>query len=58
MRDENLKNTTETTVAFALSIFLTNFLIIVVLGIMGWAITSVINGNSEFHIFLRSGLMS
>ncbi|HVE55372.1 MAG TPA: hypothetical protein VNB22_00990 [Pyrinomonadaceae bacterium] len=58
MRDKNFKNTTETTVAFALSIFLMNFLIIAVLGIMGWAIASVINGNSEFSIFLRGGFMS
>ena len=58
MRDKNLKSTNETTAAFALSIFLTNFLIIAVLGIMGWAIASVINGNSEFYILLRGGLMS
>jgi hypothetical protein len=58
MRDKNLTNTTETAMAFALSIFLANFLIIAVLAVMGWAIASVINGNSEFYIFLRGGLMS
>ena len=58
MRNKNLKNTTETTLAFALSIFLTNFLIIAVLCLMGWAIASVINDKGEFYIFLRGGLMS
>jgi len=58
MRDKNLKNPTETTISFALSIFLMNFLIIAVLGITGWAIASVIGGNSEFHTFLRGGFTS
>jgi hypothetical protein len=58
MGNKNLKNTNETATAFALSIILANFLIIAVLAVMGWAIASVINGNSEFYIFLRGGLMS
>lgn len=57
MRDKNFKNTTETALAFALSIFLTNFLIIAVLGIMGWAIAALINGNGEFYRFLRGGFV-
>lgn len=58
MRDKNFKDTNETTIAFTLSIFLTNFLIIAVLAVMGWAISALINGNSELHIFLRGGFIS
>lgn len=58
MRYKNSNNTKETTAALALSIFLTNFLIIAVLIIMGWAISAIISGNSEFHTFLRGGFIS
>lgn len=53
MRDKNFFDTTETATAFALSIFLTNFLILAVLGIAGWAIFTLTGGNIEFHGFLR-----
>ena len=58
MRDKNFKNPTETALAFALSIFLTNFLIIAVLGITVWAIYALISGNSGFHTFLRGRFIS
>ena len=58
MSYKNLNNTKETTAAFALSIFLTNFLIIAVLVILGWAISTVSRGNSGFHTFFHGGFMS
>ena len=58
MSYKNLNNTKETTAAFALCVVLTNFLILTVLVIMGWAISAIIRGDSEFHTFLRGGFMS
>jgi len=58
MSYKKLNNPKETTAAFALSVFLTNFLIIAVLAVTGWAISTIIGGNSEFYTFLRGGFIS
>lgn len=58
MNYKNLNNTKETTAAFALSVFLTNFLILAMLVVIGWAISGLISANSDFHTFLRGGFIS
>lgn len=58
MRDKNKKIINETEAAFVLSIFLTNLLIVAVLGAIVWVMYSVIDGNGEFYIFLRGGFIS
>ena len=57
MCDKSDKFINETEAAFALTIFLTNLLIFVVLGAIVRVIYAAINENGEFYAFLRGGFL-
>ena len=52
MREKSGKSGSETEAAFALSIFLTNLLILIVLGATVWMIYRTAGENREFQYFL------
>lgn len=57
MPEKNRRDLPETETAFTLCIFLTNFLILLILVGAVWLMHSTVAANSELSIFLRGGML-
>ena len=57
MREKDQKNMCETEMAYALAMFLTNLLILVIIGAVGWMMHLTISENNSFNAVLRGGFL-